>query len=461
MQNRLLSSSLRVASLSMNHILRWEAGWLKWVVLSFCSASVAQADSPGFNRDIRPILSDRCYVCHGPDKAERKADLRLDTREGALSDLGGYSAIVPGHPEKSELVVRIEAQDPDDIMPPPDSHLTLSLKEKKLLREWIQAGAEWEGHWAFESASRPDVPIKTGIRRNQNPIDAFVRAALKERGIAASPAADDRTWIRRVTQDITGLPPTVDQMNAFLEDCSTGARSDVVARLLDSEDYAERMALNWLDNARYADSNGYQFDNRRTMWPWRDWVVNAFRKNMPYDRFVIEQVAGDLLETPDESQLIASGFNRNHGYSIEGGIIDEEYRVMYANDKTTTFGTLFLGLTLECTRCHDHKYDPLTMGDYYSLFAFFNTSAEAGAPGEKGRKEMAAAPYISLGGDDDQKQGVRVMVMKEKPRDTFILEQGLFDQPGEKVLPRTPSVLPPFDGYRADRLGARSMAYSR
>jgi len=215
------------------------------------------------------------------------------------------------------------------------------------------------------------------------------------------------------------------------------------------------MAAIWLDNARYADSNGYQFDNARTMWPWRDWVIDAFRQNMPWDRFVTEQLAGDLLENPTREQLIATGFNRNHGYSIEGGIIDEEYRVLYANDKTTTAGTLFLGLTFDCTRCHDHKYDPLTMVDYYSFYAFFNTSAERGAPGENGRKQKAAAPFLDIKQDGaaSNTPPLLAMIMKEQPRETFILEQGQFDQPGEKVEPRTPEILPPFDGHPANRLG--------
>ena len=220
-------------------------------------------------------------------------------------------------------------------------------------------------------------------------------------------------------------------------------------------DYAERMTSIWLDNARYADSNGFQFDNERTMWPWRDWVIRAFRQNMPYDRFVMEQLAGDLLPKPTHDQLIATGFNRNHGYSIEGGIIDEEYRVMYANDKTTTFGTLFLGLTLDCTRCHDHKYDPLSMEDYYSLFAFFNTSAERGAPGESGRKQKSAAPYLAYPAKPAEKKSkaVLAMIMKEQQRETHILQQGLYNRFGKKVDPRTPSILPDFNNYPKNRLG--------
>jgi hypothetical protein len=260
--------------------------------------------------------------------------------------------------------------------------------------------------------------------------------------------------LRRVTQDLTGLPPTLEAIEAFAANPSSEAAHQVVDDLLSSSDYAERMTTIWLDNARYADSNGFQFDNARTMWPWRDWVIAAFRANMPYDLFVTEQLAGDLLPKPTQQQLIATGFNRNHGYSIEGGIEDEEYRVMYANDKTTTVGTLFMGLTLECTRCHDHKYDPLTMSDYYSFYAFFNNSPEKGAPGENGRKQKAVAPFVDLAPDGSPKEkSVRAMIMKEQPRKSFILMQGQFDQPGEAVVAGTPAVLPPFDGYAENRLG--------
>jgi len=427
----------------------------KAISLLFVSAAcVGAADVPSFDRDIRPILSDRCYACHGPDEKKRKADLRLDTREGALADLGGYQAIVPGQPNESELIARILSDDVDEMMPPPDSHLSLNPKEKALFRSWIEGGAEWEGHWAFEPLVKPARPSSFG-RKSGNEIDAFVLDDLRKRSVKPAPAADKVSWLRRVTQDLAGLPPTVADIEAFEKDRSKGAKESVVNRLLNSDDYAERMTLIWLDIARYGDSNGFEFDNERTMWPWKDWVIAAFRSNMPYDQFVTEQVAGDLMDKPTESQLIATGFNRNHGYSIEGGISDEEYRVMYANDKTTTFGTIFLGLTMECTRCHDHKYDPLTMRDYYSLYAFFNSSAEVGAPGGKAHKEKAAAPYIEYHPDAGNKdvKPIKVMIMKEKARQTHLLKQGLFDQPGEKVVPRTPDVLPPFKGYRADRMG--------
>jgi hypothetical protein len=429
-------------------------------LLLFGIRAYADSEPVEFNRDIRPILSDKCYACHGPDKEAREADLRLDTEEGSQVDLDGHQAIVPGNPDKSSLILRINSDDEDLVMPPPSSHLSLNNNEKELLRQWIKEGAKWQGHWSFQPISGPSLTSHNG-----HPIDAMVHAHLKKNAVEPAAPATPVVWLRRVTQDLTGLPPTLAQIDAFLADSSDKAYEKVVDRLLSSVDYAERMTTIWLDNARYADSNGFQFDNARTMWPWRDWVIKSFRENMAYDQFVTQQLAGDLLENPSQDQLIATGFNRNHGYSIEGGINDEEYRVMYANDKTTTFGTLFLGLTMECTRCHDHKYDPLTMEDYYSLSAFFNTSAEVGAPGESGRKKKVAAPFIeyfptagqSLSDSDKTSKAsdkpVLVMVMEEKKRDSHILLEGLFDQIGAKVEPRTPTVLPGFDGYPANRLG--------
>lgn len=450
-------------------------------------AAIAVSLSPvagagvSFNQEIRPILSDRCFACHGPDGGEHgekwKGGLRLDTEEGALADLvttmhevqaeqraakglpavprpgGSRFAIVPGNPESSLLVERIMSDDEDELMPPPDSHLTLSAAEKDLLVRWISEGAPWDGHWAFHPLQLPSPPALPAATWPVTGVDRFVLARLEEIGTEPAPRADRTSWLRRVTQDLTGLPPTLAEIEAFIADPLPTAERTVVDRLLHSVDYAERMTAIWLDNARYADSNGFQFDNARTMWPWRDWVINAFRGNMPYDRFVTEQLAGDLLENPTQQQLIATGFNRNHGYSIEGGIIDEEYRVLYANDKTTTAGTLFLGLTMECTRCHDHKYDPLTMTDYYSFYAFFNTSAEGGAPGENGRKQKAAPPFISHESGDPNAPKTLAMVMEEKPRKSHVLGQGLFDQPGKEVTARTPEVLPSFDGYPRNRLG--------
>jgi len=423
----------------------------------FVSAACCSGEEPvNFGRDIQPILSDRCFTCHGQDAGTREGELRLDRQEDAMA--GGESGvvIVPGDPDVSELVRRILTDDPDDQMPPPKHKKPLSEVQKNLLVRWIKEGAVYSKHWSFEPIKSQSPPAVAAKEWPRNAVDNFVLAPLEAAGTKPAAEADRATYLRRVTLDLTGLPPTPEDIQGFLADTSPDAHEKVVDRLLSSVDYAERMTAIWLDNARYADSNGYQFDNARTMWPWRDWVINAFRSNMPYNRFATEQLAGDLLENPTQQQLIATGFNRNHGYSIEGGVNDEEYRVTYANDKTTTAGTLFLGLTMDCTRCHDHKYDPLSIRDYYSLYAFFNTSAEVGAPGDAGFKKKAAEPFISYAGDPPgvpDATAPLVMIMKEKPRETFILNHGQFDQPGEKVFPRTPEILPPFDGYPANRLG--------
>ncbi len=410
------------------------------------------ADEPiDFGRDIQPILSNQCYACHGQDPKTREAGLRLDQRDAALKGGEGGAAFVPGDSKASYLVKRILSEDPDELMPPPEKKKTLTEREKKLLIRWIDEGAEYSNHWSFEPIKKISPPEVSDKKWPHTPVDHFVLNRLEKKNIEPSEESDRITYIRRVTQDLTGLTPTPKEVADFVNDTSPDAYKKLVNRLLTSVDYAERMTAIWLDNARYADSNSYQFDNARTMWPWRDWVIGAFRQNMPYDQFVTEQLAGDLLEKPTQQQLIATGFNRNHGYSIEGGIIDEEDRVTSANDKTTTAGTLVLGLTMDCCRCHDHKYDPISIGDYYSFYAFFNTSAEVGAPGENGRKQKTAAPYISIKPGD--KTAPLVMIMKEKPRETFILKQGQFDQPGEKVTTRTPEVLPKFEGYAKNRLG--------
>ncbi|MFM2172038.1 MAG: hypothetical protein RI957_2267 [Verrucomicrobiota bacterium] len=421
-------------------------------ILSLFAIPLCKADEPlDYGRDVRPILSDRCFACHGQDANKREGGLRLDQRDGALKGGDSGSALVPGDPDASEIILRILSEDRTEMMPPPKAKKPLTAEQKEILVRWVKEGAVYTNHWSFEPIKSQQPPQVTAKNWPHTPVDRFVLAQLENKKIQPAPEAERKAFLRRVTLDLTGLPPTIAETKAFLEDRSADAHAKVVDRLLQSADYAERMAAVWLDNARYADSNGYQFDNQRTMWPWRDWVIEAFRQNMPYDRFVTEQLAGDLLENPTQQQLIATGFNRNHGYSIEGGINDEEYRVMYTNDKTATAGTLFLGLTMDCCRCHDHKYDPLSIQEYYSLYAFFNTSAEVGAPGEKGRKEMAAAPFVKVG--DDSATATRAMIMAEKPRATFVLQKGLFDQPGEKVEPRTPRMLPPFEGYPQNRLG--------
>lgn len=421
-------------------------------LLALLALQRSMAEEPlDYGRDVRPILSDRCFACHGQDSNKREGELRLDQLEAAVKGGESGTAIVPGDPDASEMIKRILSDDRTELMPPPKAKKPLTEEQKKTLIRWVKEGAVYANHWSFEPIKSHTPPQVVAKDWPHTPVDNFVLSQLEAKKIQPAPEADRTMFLRRVTLDLIGLPPTQEETKAFLEDTSPEAHAKVVDRLLKSTDYAERMTVIWLDNARYADSNGYQFDNRRTMWPWRDWVIEAFRSNMPYDRFVTEQLAGDLIDHPTQQQLIATGFNRNHGYSIEGGINEEEYRVMYTNDKTATAGTLFLGLTMDCCRCHDHKYDPISIQEYYSFYAFFNTSAEVGAPGEKGRKEMASAPFVKVG--DDPANAVRAMIMAEKPRETFVLQKGLFDQPGEKVEPRTPRMLPTFSGYPQNRLG--------
>lgn len=329
-----------------------------------------------FGRDILPILSENCFHCHGPDSKKREADLRLDTFEGATRKES--PAIVPGQSGASELVRRLVSQDPDEVMPPPKSNRKLTPHQVDLLRRWIDSGAPWGRHWAFEPPQRPTPPAVQASAWVRNPIDAFVLARLEQEGLAPSPEAPRATLLRRVSLDLTGLPPTPEELDAFLADTSSDAYEKVVDRLLKSPRYGERMVWDWLDAARYADTNGYQGDPTRSMWFWRDWVIGALNDNWPFDRFTIEQVAGDLLPAPTQSQLIATGFHRNHMINGEGGRIAEESRVDYVQDRVETTGTVWLGLTLNCCRCHDHKYDPFTQRDYYQLSAYFNSIDENG-----------------------------------------------------------------------------------
>jgi hypothetical protein len=347
-------------------------------VLSACAPPGPRvAGLPGtvdYNFHIKPILSDRCFKCHGPDDAARKAGLRLDTAEGPYARLeSGARAVVPGWPRRSEMVRRILSDDPEVMMPAPESHLTLSDYEKALLIQWIDQGAEWKPHWSFATVVKPAAPGEGG-----NPIDRFVLARLRERGLSPAPEASKETLIRRVTLALTGLPPTVEEVDAFLADTSADAYARVVDRLLASPAYGERLATEWLDVARYADSHGYQDDGMRQMWPWRDWVIGAFNRNMPFDDFVTWQLAGDLLPDATPEQRLATAFNRHHMQSQEGGIVAEEYRVEYVADRINTVGTALMGVSLGCARCHDHKYDPITQREYFELFAFFNNNNEAG-----------------------------------------------------------------------------------
>jgi hypothetical protein len=350
---------------------------------------VLQASFAGdvdFDHHVRPILSDKCFRCHGPDAKARQADLRLDTSEGLFADLGGRAAVVPGKPLQSELIRRITSPDQDNRMPPQESKLELSSAEIDTLRQWIEAGAAWDSHWAFQPVVQPNVP--DGAR----PVDYFVKARLRNEGLSGTPAASRPKLLRRVTLDLTGLPPTLAELDAFLADDSPGGYEKAVDRLLASEAYGQRMAWDWLDAARYADSNGFQGDRDRTMWPWRDWVVQSLNTNMPYDQFTIWQLAGDQLPGATPQQKLATGFCRNHMINGEGGRIAEENRIEYIFDQTETLGTIWLGLTLTCCRCHDHKYDPLAQREYYQLFAFFNQTPVDGSGGDPQTAPVISAP---------------------------------------------------------------------
>jgi hypothetical protein len=332
-----------------------------------------------FNRDVQPILSENCYQCHGPDKANRKADLRLDVEKEAKARRDDSTAIVPGHSDASEAYRRLVTTEADDLMPPPKSKKKLSPQQIEILKRWIDDGAIWGVHWAFLPVKKPAPPDTAALDfKARNPVDAFVLARLEKEGLRPSPEASKATLIRRVTLDLTGLPPTPREVDDFLGDSSPRAYERVVDRLLKSPRYGERWCWDWLDAARYADTNGYQGDPERTMWPWRDWVTKAINDNMPYDQFTIWQLAGDLLPAATIEQRLATGFNRNHMMNGEGGRIAEETRVENVMDRVETTATIWLGLTMGCSKCHDHKFDPLTMRDYYALFDFFNQTSETG-----------------------------------------------------------------------------------
>ena len=351
----------------------------------------ARAQQIEFNRDIRPILSDRCFHCHGPDSATRKGDLRLDQQDAALT------VLTPGSVTKSELIARITHQEADQRMPPPDSGRKLTESEIELLRRWVEQGAQWQEHWSFVRPKQPPLPAVKNQSWIKNPIDRFVLSKLESAGVRPASQATRTTLIRRVTFDLIGLPPTLAETDAFLADRSPQAFERVVDRLLASPHYGERMATEWLDAARYADSHGYSLDRRRVMWPWRDWVIKAYNDNMPFNQFTIEQIAGDLLPNATVAQQVATGFNRNHPIQSEGGVINEEYRVETVVDRVETTSAVFLGLTMGCGRCHDHKYEPVTQQEFYRFYAFFNNVPETAHVGNRDNdqdKPFLAAPSV-------------------------------------------------------------------
>ena len=338
-------------------------------------ATIPARAAVDFSRDILPILSENCYHCHGPDEAARKAGLRLDTKEGAFRKKKDRTMIVPGKSAESEVIARVFSKDAEDMMPPPDSNRKLTPKQIALLKQWVDEGAKWGTHWSYMPLPRATAVPKSAER---NPIDAFVAAGHISEGFAFSAESTKEAWLRRATFDLTGLPPTLPEIDAFKADVSATAHETVVDRLLASPRYGERMAVEWLDLARYADTHGYQSDRFRQMWPFRDWVIRAFNSNQPYDEFATWQLAGDMLPNPTKDQRLATAFNRLHMQNEEGGVVEEEFRVAYVADRVNTFGTTFLAQTFECCRCHDHKFDPILQKDYYKLFAFFQNIDESG-----------------------------------------------------------------------------------
>jgi hypothetical protein len=382
-------------------------------VAGFCAAAEPDnkplPDHIEFNRDIRPILSENCYSCHGPDAGQRKANLRLDTKDGFLTAIKNKFPVVPEHPERSELFRRITAEKPDERMPDPGSNKHLSARQIALMKKWIEQGAAWQGHWAFTAPMRPTVPDQES-KWAHNPIDRFIESRLYAENLAPAAEADKTTLIRRVTFDLTGLPPTLAEVDAFLADSSPEAYDKVVDRLLANPHYGERMALDWLDASRYADTHGYHIDSGRDMTRWRDWVINSFNNNKPFDQFTIEQVGGDLLPNATVDQKIASGFNRNAMINFEGGAIPEEYLTQYLIDRVSTTSTVFLGLTLNCCQCHDHKFDPFTQKEFYQMYAFFNGIKENGLDGQAGN----AAPILKLP-NADQKSELSKLVAQITP----------------------------------------------
>jgi hypothetical protein len=472
-------------------------------------AEAKAANKISFDRDVRPILSNHCWKCHGPDAGERKAGLRLDQREAAIKPAeSGKTAIVPKKPSDSELLWRVLASDGDELMPPASENKPLSAAQKDVLKRWIEQGATFEQHWSFRSVQRPAVPEVRNLKnqfsnlkgKSPNPIDYFILSRLDAEGLLPSPEADRETLIRRVTLDLTGLPPTIPEIDAFLGDRDENAYEKVVDRLLKSPHYGERMALDWLDASRFADTNGYHIDNGRDMTRWRKWVIDAFNRNLPFDQFTIQQLAGDLLPEPSDpaaalEQKLASGFHRNHMINFEGGAFPKEYHNAYIVDRVNTTATVWLGLTIACSQCHDHKYDPLTQREFYQLYAFFHNVPENGLDGRKGNAE----PLLKIPTEDQQKQLAELagsiskldarlktakedeaktlkadldrlrkqqadleqliptsMIMREmeQPRDTFLLLRGQYDKPGEKVTAEVPAVLPRLpEGAPRNRLG--------
>lgn len=420
-----------------------------------------------YNFHVRPILSDKCFACHGPDAGKRQADLRLDIEEFAfqpLKETKGAYAIVSGKPEESEVYKRITSKDSDYMMPTPDSHLgALSDLEIKIIKNWIKQGAKYEKHWAFTKPQKAPLPKVKNKNWVKNEIDYFTQAKMTERGLTPNKEAEPAYLLKRAALDITGLLPSMELMNKFAADQRPDAYEKAIDQLLATPQYGEKMALYWLDIARYADSYGYQDDNVRTQWAWRDWVIHAFNQNMPYDQFITWQLAGDLVPGSRKESILATAFLRNHKYTEEGGIIPEEYRIEYNLDKTKTFTKGVLALTAECAQCHSHKYDPISHQEYYQMFAFFNNSKEVGFEGDVGQSLPAKNPKLTL--TDTEIKGifkfinkkdtgsitVSVMGELDTVRPTYILDRGAYDKPTKPVKPLAFGAVMPFDTTKLPR----------
>lgn len=450
------------------------AAWLSWS---------AQSPKPGnnqvsYNYDVRPILSDKCFACHGPDKNKQEAGLRLDIEanaKGPLKETKGAFAIVPGSPEQSELIKRITSTDPSYQMPTPASHLgVLNKDEIALLTKWIKQGAKYEKHWAFVSPQKTSLPEIEEEKWAKNEIDYFIASKLQALNLKHSEEASKEVLLKRLAFDLTGLPPALQLQNEFIADKSEAAYERILDKLLASPQFGEKMAIHWLDISRYADSYGYQDDDYRSQWPYRDWVIHAFNTNMPYDKFLTWQLAGDMLPDAGKEQVLATAFLRNHKITEEGGVIPEEYRVEYGIDKVKTFSRGILALTVECAQCHDHKYDPIPQKDYYRLFAFFNTSREKGLEGLV-NSGPAKTPILKLTQSDtkellkfiNQKDtaavSVSVMGESDTARATYVLNRGVYDQHGEMVTAAALKSVMNFDttAFPQNRLGLAAWTVSK
>ena len=425
-----------------------------------------------FNFHVNPILSDKCFACHGPDDKQRKANLRLDTKEGLYQMTEDLikRVIDLDNLEESEMIRRIFHENKSIVMPPPESNLSLSEYEKNILKKWILQGAEWKKHWSFIKPEKPEIPQIQNNQWVKNEIDNFIAKNIENQNLEFSKMESKEILLRRLYFDIVGLPPSLDDIDHFLNDKSENAFEKVVDKLLDSENYGERMASIWMDIARYGDSHGYQDDTERTMWPWRDWVIHAYNKNLPYDEFITWQLAGDLIPNATKEQIIATGFNRNHKITQEGGVIPEEYRVEYVADRAITTSKLMMGLTMECARCHSHKYDNITHDEFYGFYGFFNNINEKGliAYGD-----FAPEPKITVSKNElnegldfiklpDSLDKVTFMVMKETEnlRKTYVLNRGLYNLQMNEVKNMTPSAVLPLEKENSNRLDLAKWFFS-